>query len=745
MIRILIIFFIWHVILFLSVGNKFYEMNEIVVESEKKIQSDPLEKTYSLDDYSNQPITDVGDIVKKIPGVSIPFDISASDNLVPYSNRGFSAFRIRGLGGNYVSLTIDGIRQPPQYQQSGGMGRTFFDPSIYESVSIRKSTGSSSSQSDSVAGAINFNTFSDDFLTLDPSQRIFGSARTTYNSASDSINGLFKIKDRIPNQETTIKSSLTFGNERKNKKGNIPADPMNFSQKHHLIGVKKRLNNKTIFFNVEHYDYRSSVDFDRIETYEGTLTDSSPKVDFSDSRNQNQRNRINIKLEESIESKIVKNMSLNAYFQESSSKNKTREREIQDPYFGISTGFNNVERATEVNDILFENDLFGIHFESQNEVTLFDQKLDLKAGFFSDIEDGNNDFKRFRIFEASELAIENGVNPITTTEQDPPNYMDPSKLYRNELYLDSDLKKKNLNLQVGIRYADYKIKPQNNSTVLDNSMMTVRPDYKNRSLIKSTSISHNLPAFKQHLSFSEGVRNPSLENYSGYFTHGDFINIPNPNLKPEEAVTLQYNVYKNFSLFDVDFTIFNSDYDNFFETVSTGTNSFGNTAIEERQIINIAESYIRGVETDCSLYLKNFHNLLDGFIFNFKYADYKSKNKNTNQSLDAVTPKQYIFTLQYDHPISRFGGSILATHNAKKDNISDNWTYFVPPASTVVDLNTYYYFANNSLLRFSIRNLTDEKYWLWPNAGRVVHSFSEDKEFSTMPGINFILSYSMEL
>jgi outer membrane receptor protein involved in Fe transport len=93
----------------------------------------------------------------------------------------------------------------------------------------------------------------------------------------------------------------------------------------------------------------------------------------------------------------------------------------------------------------------------------------------------------------------------------------------------------------------------------------------------------------------------------------------------------------------------------------------------------------------------------------------------------------------------KFGSSLSAIYNEKKKNISDDWTYFVPPSSTVLDLNTYYYFEDNSLLKLSIRNLTDQKYWLWPNAGRVVHSFSENKELSTMPGVNFILSYTKEI
>ena len=62
---------------------------------------------------------------------------------------------------------VDGIRQPPEYNQSGGMGRTFFDPSVYESVSIKKGTAASSSQSDSLAGSVNFTSGSIELSPLD--------------------------------------------------------------------------------------------------------------------------------------------------------------------------------------------------------------------------------------------------------------------------------------------------------------------------------------------------------------------------------------------------------------------------------------------------------------------------------------------------------------------------------------------------------------------------------------------------
>ena len=719
------------------------QMNEIIINAKKNISSDPLTKNYDLNNQTTKSISDAGDIVRNIPGISIPFDISASDSLVPYTNRGFSSYRVRGLGGNYVSLTIDGIRQPSQYELSGGMGRTFFDPSIYQSVSIRKGTGSSSSQSDAVAGTIDFQSFSNNLDLDDPSKSLSGLSRIRLKSVNNSINGLIKLKNSSKNQDIIFNSSVISGNERKNKKGNIPADPMDFDQLHHLLGLHKKVKNNSYFLNFEHFEYSSDVDFDHIETYEGFLIDTEPKVEMAKSKNKNQRDRVNFKFQK--KSVFSDEFTINTYLQKSKSRNRTSEREILDPYYGLGLGINTVERDTLLNDIYFENNLYGVNIENKFYTHIFNKDFLIKSGFLSDLEDGNNIFKRSNTHEASDLEIQNGINPIVVEQQPPPNYFDPSKLYRNEIYFDSSLEDNDITYQVGLRYSDYKISPENNPYVISNSMMSVRRNYRNKSLTKSASITKKDDNFFQHLSFSEGIRNPSLENYSGYFTHGDYVIIPNPNLKPEEASTIQYNIFKNFSFFDFDISIFNSDYNNFFETIATGTNTTGVTAIEEQQIVNISESYIRGFEAKTSIYLNKISQSLDGFSLDFQYAGYKSKNKRTRQSLNAVSPKQYIVALRYDDPSMKFGSSLSVIHNEKKKNISDDWTYFVPPSSTVLDLNTYYYFEDNSLLKLSIRNLTDQKYWLWPNAGRVVHSFSEDKELSTMPGVNFILSYTKEI
>ena len=100
-----VIFFILALNSKAQVSVSYYALEDVTVTTKTNIyQSDPMTKVYSLSEESEGSISDVGDVVRNISGVSIPYDISASDSLVPYSNRGFTSYKIRGLGGNRISL-----------------------------------------------------------------------------------------------------------------------------------------------------------------------------------------------------------------------------------------------------------------------------------------------------------------------------------------------------------------------------------------------------------------------------------------------------------------------------------------------------------------------------------------------------------------------------------------------------------------------------------------------------------------
>ena len=743
-----------------QVSVSYYALEDVTVTTKTNIyQSDPMTKVYSLSEESEGSISDVGDVVRNISGVSIPYDISASDSLVPYSNRGFTSYKIRGLGGNRISLLVDGIRQPPEYNQSGGMGRTFFDPSVYESVSIKKGTAASSSQSDSLAGSVNFTSGSIELSPLDKTDYFNFLSRLKYMSVSDSLNLLQKNQYRYSNIELNANASYTSGHERENKKGNIPADPMDYDQTHYLLNLKGKNGKINYKLDAEKYRYTSNVDLDHTEDF-AYITPSpfnsgdilASGTDLNESNNLNERERVSANI---LFDKLgpLDELDLKFYLQNSHSKNQNNKRDtiIYDPEFSVWESLNLDEnqltqRSTIYNDIGFENDLYGISISGFKNTDFgipysdSDQRYPvvLSSGWFYDIENGNNIFNRSKYIELTEYVKNRDGSEDYFETIASPNYFDPSKLYRSEAFIDAHTELGNLSCTLGLRYNAYRIDPDNNPEVLSNSFSTARSDYKNNSLTKSLLVKYSAEKVGSWVSYSEGVKNPSLENYVGFFNHNTFYYIPNPDLEEEKASSFELGWYYNSRLFGLDYNIYFTNYDGFYEIVDIGEIN-GTPA---RQVQNIDDSSIEGYEAEINLYLGEFIRSLDGLTLNVIASGLESLNKDTGEGLDTVDPTQIIYKLQYEDMMGNFGANFILRRNLKKKNVSSNWAYFIPPASSVLDFSSFFHINDRSIITFSIRNLLNDKYWLWPNAGRVVHAFSENEELSVMPGRNFLLSYS---
>jgi len=96
------------------------------------------------------------DAFQKEPGISIPLDIAGSDPLVPYLQGGSQGINVRGLQGNRVKLTVDGIPQPDDstargFSGTGGAGRIFFDSAVFAQIDLFRSPAPGSG---SLAGAV---------------------------------------------------------------------------------------------------------------------------------------------------------------------------------------------------------------------------------------------------------------------------------------------------------------------------------------------------------------------------------------------------------------------------------------------------------------------------------------------------------------------------------------------------------------------------------------------------------------
>jgi outer membrane receptor protein involved in Fe transport len=87
---------------------------------------------------------------------------------------------------------------------------------------------------------------------------------------------------------------------------------------------------------------------------------------------------------------------------------------------------------------------------------------------------------------------------------------------------------------------------------------------------------------------------------------------------------------------------------------------------------------------------------------------------------------------------------LIGTYRARKTEVSNDWNSFVPPSSFVLDGTAYWNITEKVSVELAVRNLTDEKYWIWPNSGRLDHDFNENPELAVQPGINGLLTLNVK-
>jgi len=133
-------------------------------------------------------ISDIKDLVRYEPGVSVrraPARFTAAGSATGRDRD--SGFNIRGLEGNRVLITVDGVRVPDAFAfgaQSVGRG-DYVDLDLLKSVEILRGPASALYGSDGVAGAVSFITRDpQDFLSGD--KRVGGGLRVGYDAADDS-------------------------------------------------------------------------------------------------------------------------------------------------------------------------------------------------------------------------------------------------------------------------------------------------------------------------------------------------------------------------------------------------------------------------------------------------------------------------------------------------------------------------------------------------------------------------------
>ena len=110
----------------------------------------------TADTIENNLVTDIKDLIRFEPGVSVPTSPARFSAALSGAGRdGNSGFTIRGMGGNRVLIIQDGVRVPDGFAfgaQSVGRGG-YNDLDLIKSVEILRGPASALYGSDGIAGA----------------------------------------------------------------------------------------------------------------------------------------------------------------------------------------------------------------------------------------------------------------------------------------------------------------------------------------------------------------------------------------------------------------------------------------------------------------------------------------------------------------------------------------------------------------------------------------------------------------
>jgi outer membrane receptor protein involved in Fe transport len=158
------------------------------------------------------------------------------------------------------------------------------------------------------------------------------------------------------------------------------------------------------------------------------------------------------------------------------------------------------------------------------------------------------------------------------------------------------------------------------------------PDIKSN-IFKNTSY---------RLLIGRSFRTPSIaELYFKKELFGNFDFIFNPNLKPEEMISAEFGIRKQYeNRFTLDFSFYFNKYDNLIQYVNIGTGIYG-----PFQVRNIAKSQIKGFEFLIN-YSSKFLIAMDyfnyKFEFNYTYVDARDLSSNRTDDILPYKPKHLL-------------------------------------------------------------------------------------------------------
>ena len=669
---------------------------------------------------ANRLIENVGDLVKFEPGVYLESNLNRV---------GLNGFNIRGIGGNRVMTQIDGVETSEQFDFGPFNVHQFdLDLDTLKSAEIVRSSNSSLYGSDALGGVVSF-------FTKDPADYLAGrdvhvGAKTSYDSRSSNASGnviLAAGRDRV---KGSLFAGYAYGHEPKNF-GTVETEGVSRTTLNPQDRRSTQALGKLVFTPSDSNTIRLSGEFSdndiAVEAYSSrTVTTAGPTrttVTNIDSEDRMKRWRA------SMDQTLVNRAGLDQLSWSAYTQNSTTDQIVDEVRLTTGTGLATTINRSGILD--YEQKSFGGALQGRKTFTSSDRVWMLTFG-------GNYKRHAFDMLrDRTDINAATGAVVPQTAIVLPSKYFPKSDVDEAGAYVQLEARLGRLTVVPAIRYDRFSMDADDKDAIYIATLSPPAADFDDSAV--STKIGASFRASEQltvYGSYSKGFRAPPYSAINSGFTNlaGGYTSLSNPNLRAETSDNLEAGARAAIGRVAFSVTGFWNDYENFIDQVQRGVNS--TTRLIEFQYQNVYKVKIEGVEFRGEARLRNSLRLRGS------YAVIRGNDVSgsTEVPLNSISPDQGVVGLEY--AVNRFGAEASVRSVRGQRAAAAGANMFVPEGFAVADVTGWFSVSERVKLRAGLLNLTDKKYFEWPNVrGRSAAEVTIDRYSS--PGVSAIASLSV--
>ena len=654
---------------------------------------------------------DIRELVRELPNVEVKRAPQRFGAVMGSTGRdGNAGFNIRGLQGNRVLLSVDGIRMPRELSNgvlgAASFGRDYYDLGLISRVEILRGAASALYGSDGLAGMVAMYTTEPQDLLRD-GQTLGGRLGVRADTEDDSWGTGITLAGVASEQLQWLASVQAGGagaldNQGRNDAPNLNRTTPNPQQDQSLSALGKLVftpgGGQRHTLTLEHVDKHTEVEVLNARTAGATGTlDLDGMADM-------RRTRLSWDGQFSPGAAWADTLRATLGVQQSRSREATFELRTASP----------TQRSR---DVRYNESLWQAVLQAE-------RTRPVGSGWAHTLIYGAD----VSVADLDNLLT--GVAP-PAGETYPLKRFPDTRETTAALFVQSELVGERWSIIPALRYDRFRLKASS------DPLYALTPAQLSDGALspKLGLIFRPQPSWQIFANAAAGFRAPSPlqvnNNFQNFSGPRFYETLPNPDLKPESSRTLELGARGEHGRLNWLVTAFAGRYKDFIEdnvqVAGVGLGTLANPL--QFQSVNRSRVTLSGFE------LEGRWAWTPATTVRLAYGRTQGRDTALGQPLNSVNPARVVAGVEHRVADWTLGASV--THSSAKDTEDINFTgtpqQFAPPAWTTLDLRASWRLAPGTRLSAALHNVTDRKYWLWSSVQGVPASSATLDAFSA-PG-----------